>query len=640
MSVDSSTTSQTVLRYKIDEFLLHRRTAQFLLGVVTLVVVMFGIRVVLTLSGATSLDVWSSDPRAAINIFSVFFSGLVLYALLFVAFSRLIEARCESIDSGVTPVIENEFVLILGHGNRSMEILRQLVIGNEPLKKAVVVILSGTEKPMVDKQIDDYLDDFKTTKIITRTGDVAHPNELRRVGIGRASTITVLNDAESHVGQHARIQADARVLETITAITASTKDGPTPTVLAEFHTSRYSRLAEQLMPRGLTIVNETRLLARILVKASINHSLTKILDELIGFEGVEFYLFRPSTGWNDSVYGDVQIQFSGAVAVGVRTSNREILLNPSSDLVLSNDDQVVLLAHDLSNLELVKREGAKPRDLGGYEEEAEVTPKSYLIVGWNDKVPYILLEIGAALPSGSQVDLAVQNITYEIQEEFDVTSERLPNLEMGIHQTDLGMTSFVGTSKPVLPDLESLKPPKYDSILVLAQGGNSPQEIDAQTIGNLLEIRGMLQTHAEKAGAPRITQIITEMIDVENVEVVSIPGADDFILSTGLVSHYMAMLVRDPAIADVYDSLLSETGCELFVRPVTKYFDPKSAGEVTLAECVGAAHARNETCIGLETVSHRTGSDRKYELWILPGRHERFALTSADSLIVIADPNI
>ena len=79
-------------------------------------------------------------------------------------------------------------------------------------------------------------------------------------------------------------------------------------------------------------MNEADILARMLVQTSPNKGLAMVYADLVGFEGNEFYFFKPDEGWNGVNFGDLQFQFMESVPLGLRLPTGEISLNPPENL--------------------------------------------------------------------------------------------------------------------------------------------------------------------------------------------------------------------------------------------------------------------------------------------------------------------
>ena len=97
----------------------------------------------------------------------------------------------------VSIVLEKDHTLILGFGDRILEVIRELIEANDSEPDAAIVILSDDDKENMDNYIRDNILDFRTTRIITRSGIVTNINNLKNVMAKNAKSIIIINSAAS-----------------------------------------------------------------------------------------------------------------------------------------------------------------------------------------------------------------------------------------------------------------------------------------------------------------------------------------------------------------------------------------------------------------------------------------------------------
>jgi hypothetical protein len=123
------------------------------------------------------------------------FLGLVLFSSLVAFITSQFEAKLDELRKGRSNVIENGHTLILGFGDRVLEIIRELIIANESERDASIVVLSAMEKDEMDDFFRERIEDTKSTRIICRSGSTSSLHMLRRVGVHAAKSVIILNDA-------------------------------------------------------------------------------------------------------------------------------------------------------------------------------------------------------------------------------------------------------------------------------------------------------------------------------------------------------------------------------------------------------------------------------------------------------------
>ena len=90
--------------------------------------------------------------------------------------------------------------------------------------------------------------------------------------------------------------------------------------------------------------------------------------------------------------------------------------------------------------------------------------------------------------------------------------------------------------------------------------------------------------------------IVTEMNDDANREVAEVTKADDFVVSTKLISLYLTQLSENRQLAEVFAALFDPDGAEIHLKPAPNYLHPGTPAN--FATVLEAAGRRGETAIG------------------------------------------
>ena len=89
----------------------------------------------------------------------------------------------------------------------------------------------------------------------------------------------------------------------------------------------------------------------------------------------------------------------------------------------------------------------------------------------------------------------------------------------------------------------------------------SIQEADAHTLVSLLHLRDI----ADRVGHP--FSIVSEMLDVRNRALAEVTRADDFVVSSRLVSLMLAQISETKELNSVFNDLLTPEGSEFYLKP-------------------------------------------------------------------------
>lgn len=576
------------------------------------------------------------DANFIVKIVTVvtIFIGLIFFSSLVAFITEEFESKLASLRKGKSIVVEKNHTLILGFNDRIIDIIKELIIANESEDDAVIVILSAKDKEEMDDFLRDNLGNTKTTRLVTRTGRISNTANLENVGIKSAKTVIILNEAKSLDSEDFKIASDSKIIKSLLAIVATKEQDPEndyiPSIVVEIHSLQYRKLAEAIAPDAVTTLNESDILARILVQTSRNNGLSAVYLNLVGFEGNEFYFYRPDDGWHDLDFGELPFHFPGSVPLGVRDESGNLNLNPDVNYRLKDDDEIVILAEDDSTINFQ----VKPIITifsKKFQQKRQVKlishPEKHLIIGWNNKTLLALHEYASYLADSSQLTLMVRQLTPPIRNQFEEIANTYTKIDFEIFEIDL-------TSLSHLKELELYQ---YNSISIMALPDQSPEETDAKTLTLLLGIQQIFQDYTKLNNQKVNTQLITEIINSEDTDLVVQAGVRDFLLSNQFVSKILAQVSQEPDTMEIYNDLFRAEGSELYLKPASLYFSPEELKQVSFGECVLAAQSRKELCMGLRIASEVTIKEKMFGIHLIPHIKTEFNLAEDDQFIVLAE---
>eukprot|EP00961_Rhodomonas_salina_P252680 3415461-Rhodomonas_salina.4 len=96
-------------------------------------------------------------------------------------------------------------------------------------------------------------------------------------------------------------------------------------------------------------------IGRLMIQCARAPGLAHVLENMMGFEGAEFYL----KNWPDlegQTFMDITCRFDEAIPIGIKTvdaeGKSEIVLNPPNNMVIKEGDEVMVLAEDDDSYDL------------------------------------------------------------------------------------------------------------------------------------------------------------------------------------------------------------------------------------------------------------------------------------------------
>ena len=244
----------------------------------------------------------------------------------------------------------------------------------------------------MDNIIRDNISDFATTRVITRSGVVTNINNLKKVMAENAKSVIIMNSAASWRPESEKTLADALVLKSIMSIIAVCDGGVHPPIVCEIHSDRDRGLAENISNGDVKALNEVSVLSRMIAQLALSRNgLSIVYSDMVGFDGNEFYFYRPDDGWGGNLtFGDSINRFKSSTPMGVHNSKGEIILNPSKDMPIESDDELIIFAEDDSTIFYFEKPVFEPST--SEIPTSIVEPKSQRIplLDWTTKTAIIL----------------------------------------------------------------------------------------------------------------------------------------------------------------------------------------------------------------------------------------------------------
>jgi ion channel POLLUX/CASTOR len=571
--------------------------------------------------GSVAEDTGSNAVNRGVGVVALFL-GMVLFSSLVAFITSQFEAMLSDLRKGRSDVVEEGHTLILGFGDRVLEIIRELVIANESERDAAIVVLAEREKDEMDDFFRDRIEELKTTRLVTRSGSTSSVHLLRRVAVGGAKSVVILNDAPEDASREVKALADARVLKTILAVISCTGEEEMPPIVAELHLPAKQDLARRISER-VAIIDEHSILAKLMVQTSRISGLAQVYDHVVGFEGNEFYFHRPEGGFGDLTYGELVFHYPTCCVMGLRAKDGRIAINPDPATRVGAGEEAILLAEDDSAIffsaERVPATAPTTPPAGPVPKAIE----RQMIVGWSQKAPIIIDEYSKYLVPGSSIDVVVIAPDASVEAAFRDVSGRHPGIAMRLIPSDVGDPGV----------LSSLAPEQYDNVIILSGEGGEAELLDSDTIAVLLAFR----QHFRALGAAELkTQLITEVADSENIDVIREAGVRDFLISNQFVSKIYAQVSENQAVLEVYEELFCEEGSEVYLKPA-RLFLGGLPRRVPFADLCAAALGRKETCIGVRVLSEENDASKGFGVHLNPTKADAFALGPDDCLITLAE---
>ena len=534
--------------------------------------------------------------------------GLFIVSTLIGLISNAINQKLEDLRKGRTPVVESGHTLILGWSPKLMTIIAELMVANENQDYSAIVVMSQEDKVWMEDQIRDRIKGNGKTRVVCRTGDISDPQDLGLVDPVRSKAIIILSPD--------RHGADAEVIRCVLALMQHDRGLEHFNVVAELTDERNAEALGVATEGRVSTVVSSDIIARITAQVCRQSGLSAVYQELLDFDGDEIY-FSADTNVVGKTFAAALHSFETSTVMGLKFADGRIELNPPMDTVLKEGDSVIAIAEDDDKIEFVD-----PGPHGGPVETGD--PQSVqveehlMIVGWNFLGPRLLQQLDEYVTEGSTA-----HILYDPEHVADAS------LELGNFQR-LQVSSEPADTSQEGPLRETFRTREIDHVIVLCyREGLSIAESDARTLMTLLQLRRIVKSLEAEKGEE--ISIVTELLDVKDVELARVANPDDFVVSEQLASLLITQLSENPDLGPVFADLFDSYESELMLKPATLYL-PR--GEtVTFHDAVASARRFNEIAIGYR--KHTGNGKASTSIVINPKKSESISFSDGDHLIVL-----
>ncbi|MFM1993253.1 MAG: hypothetical protein RL600_1081, partial [Actinomycetota bacterium] len=358
--------------------------------------------------GIGSTDAWG----AQIVNFIYWAIGIAISGAVIGFISAAITRAVARLKEGKSAVIESGHTLILGWSNRVFPILSELAIANENIRKPRVVIFAGTARAVMDAEIASRVPNLGKLKVITRTGDVTNPEDLKRANVSSAKSIIILDADES---------GDATVVSTVLAVKAVNANASTR-IIAELDDANTAEAISTATKGQVIAVRSHDVIARVTAQASRQPGLAAVTLDLLDFSGDEIY-FADVPALVGKTYADALLAFNGASVIGVVDGKGKTHINPAQNSKIGVGSKIIAIAQDDDKIVYTGvRDDIAKKKIPAHKAPVR-KPEHLLFIGWSSMGRSVVSELAQFLPKGSTVHI--------VAEKKHVAPEELKSLKFG-----------------------------------------------------------------------------------------------------------------------------------------------------------------------------------------------------------------
>ncbi|MBW2704379.1 MAG: hypothetical protein JRF33_26475 [Deltaproteobacteria bacterium] len=569
-----------------------------------------------------------TDSGAALKVSAVVSGvlGVIIFSMLIAFITTSLDGMIYEFRKGRSRVLEKGQTLILNWNERTLDILRELIIANESESKASVVILAEREKEEMDDEISTFIANTKTTKVVARKGNTSTIANLRRISASSAKSAIILATCSDQASEDEKRVSDAKAIKTILALQGCQEGKNNLAIVVELLLAESRKLLETFEDPLITCIDTWDILGKILVQTSRTSGLAVVYNEILSFDGCELY-FREAD-WNGVTFGEMLYHFPDGIPMGIRHVDGRLEVRPGAGTVMEKGDEVLIVADDDSTIDFQSAPIVQPKDFPFEMQRVDKGLERELILGWHSIASIAVREYAEYLLEGSSIEIVVHRPSEKTRKEIAALAAFHPDLQITLKE-----------SNPLdLDQLRALSPFDYDNVIILSQDEDwNPEKTDSETLVILLLLRKIARDGKVDI---RRSKIITQILDSENQELISQTNVNDFIISNKLITMIFAQLSEEPRIKEIYDDIFQEDGSEIYLKPVELYFKELP---VTLRFCdmIGQAMKRDEEiCLGYRLEAHATEAEHNFGVKLNPAKDQQVTLNVGDTLVVLAEDEL
>jgi ion channel POLLUX/CASTOR len=538
-------------------------------------------------------------------------SGIIIVSVLIGIVSTSFRNKIDELRKGHSIVLEKNHTLIIRWSPKIFTIISELIIANENYDGLSVVVLGDKDRMEMEYEIKAKIDDFKTTRVICRTGKPLDLTDIEKVNPHDARSIIIISPEGPN--------PDTHVIKSVLALTNNpNRKKESYHIVAEIKDEANIEAANVVGHGEVTYVLSFDVVAKVTAQTCRQSGLSVVYTELLDYKGDEIY-FQEEPKLVGKTFKDSLFAYEDSAVFGLQFADGRVAVNPRMDTVIQKGDAVIAISEDDDTVIL---SGKSEFEL--YEEaitNKTTTPKQVektLFLGWNNKGSRIVKELDNYVSPGSEILIMAEydNIENEIEE----MNSTLKNHTVRFKYSNITYRS----------ELDKNEVHTYDHIIILSYTrGMDLQEADAQTLICLLHLRNIADKYKIHLN------IISEMMDVRNQALAEVARADDFIVSDKLISLMLTQLSENKYLKDVFDDFFDAEGSEIYLKPVHDYI--KAGVEVNFYTVLESAAQKGDAAIGYRINEYAYDSKEFFGIRLNPKKSDKIIFKPEDKIIVLAE---
>lgn len=474
-------------------------------------------------------------------------------------------------------------IVILGFNENVPFIVEQIALSNHDNKKTLrkffsktIVILGNQEIEEMKSRILPRIKKMKETEVIFRHGEIDSVEDINLCDVNNARSVAVMSSNESKT---------TGALLALNSILR--KENNTQTYIAavvnEEETAR--KLKDSFSGNSkIHIIHYANLVSRILAHASRDEGFGHIFTQLFSKDGNEIYIHKLPKKVIGKTFFDSQFVFTKATLIGLIENNRT-LLNPPCNKIITEQDLGIFIArnNDEENFEI----SVFPEDLASLEKECTQIdgkirpPHNILIIGYNNLLEDIMIELKDYLPDGSTIKILLRDRNKKSLENLmKKIDKEIPNVKIESKVVNYSTRE----------NIQSFLTEEIDTVIELLDVFEDDFKSDSKVLLNLMMCSNIREEKNLKF------RLLCQLKNIQSQNLAPEIDGVEFVVGSKITSQILAQVLQSESHIYIFDELLKSEGSEFYMRDVCEYINVNE--EISLQGAVYAAAKKGEVFIG------------------------------------------
>ena len=522
-------------------------------------------------------------------------SGLLVTSVLIGIFSTAIEEKITNLKNGNSAIIEEDHIVLLGYVDGEYMLIQQLVDASADDRRCIV-IAGAAERSEMEESIRDNVEVPKNVRLVCRNIDIYDPASLRKCCIERAQAVIInpMNDVDTVKA----ILAVSSILGEVCGKSDMTdKSGMTEKGAADKadKADKSGRKSDDRRVRVYSVVSRaryllpeafnsehsvTQLLANRILSKVIAHSCTQpgislTLMEFLDYDGCNLYEVGID-GAAGLSFGNLVLRLSGGVPMGLFRDGVYVM-NPAPDSTVGEGEKLLVFTDDPDGLTLLEDADVALKVTS--DDRPARTQEDIVILGVNEEISTVLEELPA-----NTGRIRIAGADEEAKAEILECVSALRKGDFGSINVE-----FVRDTVPKHPDSLAAMVKGAGHVVLLNDHEKDEDEADTENIMRLLNLRTIREEQ-------NLSFSITAELRRElSQRLVDSGDSTDFVVASNMVSLFLSQLADRPDLESVFRELLSNKGCEIYLKPASELCLERN---VTVREARKAVLAKGYVLLG------------------------------------------